>query len=167
MSIEFWNMWNTTNKSWCSRVRCESWCFLGWAHSPPVRPGDSLSGWWKPMQMLTCVVSHGREVMTCEIGEGVCIGRWLRFDAVSRLHTGGSLKPVTFDLGVSHTEILYLPNCRTWTKFTLELRLEAFIRSNKWLIPLSNVWARLCQAGNTSVAGRLWWFLMVRGPTHW
>lgn len=98
-----------------------------------------LSGWWKPMQKWTRAVSHDKEVMTCEIGAGVCIGRWLRFDTVSCSHTGGSLKPMPFDLGDSQTEILYLSNCRTWTKFTLspairgedELRLWGFF-SERW-----------------------------------
>lgn len=52
-------------------------------------------------------VSYSREVMTCEIGEGMCIQRWLRFATVSRSHTGGILILMLFDLGDSHTKILY------------------------------------------------------------
>lgn len=99
-------MWNYSNKAWCSRVKCLHSLSLYWEVS--VRWGTLLFGWWKPAHpMLTCVVSYSREVMTCEIGEGMCIGRWLRFDTVSRSHTGGSLILMPFDLGGSHTKILY------------------------------------------------------------
>lgn len=78
----------------------ESWCYLCW--EAPVRWGTL-----KPMQMLTCVVAYSREVMTWEIGDGMCIRRWLRFDTVSRSHTCGSLILMQFDLGDSHGKILY------------------------------------------------------------